>query len=518
MAEVIVIQGNQAVQREKPKLLVCAYARVSSKSDEQQYSFFGQVQHYTKLINENPEWEYVDIYADEGLTGTRKDKRDEFNRMLDDCREGKIDKILTKAVSRFARNISECVEVVKELKELGVTVYFEEQQLDSGRPSDFTAICVYATIAQEESISIAHNLRMGCAARMKLGTYKQTNAPYGYYIENDEFKINEKQAQVVRVIFRAYVEGKSQGKIAEELNQAGIPNRYGKIAWNRRTIQYIISNVRYKGDALFQKSYTEGFPYKEKINNGQRDKYYQYNTNEPIVSKELFDKAEKLLIKRRKQHYSGKDMKSYTFSKMIICKECGDTYRRKVNNRTEKISWTCREHDIRADKWSSKPISEEHLKKAYILMYNRLKENQEYILHPMLSQIEMIRTNSAEKNLIGDINIQIAQTTEQVLSINRLKAKGLIEPVSYIEESNRLNEQIIKIRKQKKKFQQKNEFDKVIDNTRKLLKEFEITGAIAEFDREQFRRVVQKIYADSNVLTFRLINNLELDIRIEEVL
>ncbi len=353
---------------------------------------------------------------------------------------------------------------------------------------------------------------------MKLGTYKQTNAPYGYYIENDEFKINEEQAQVVRVIFRAYVEGKSQGKIAEELNQAGIPNRYGKIAWNRRTIQYIISNVRYKGDALFQKSYTEGFPYKGKINNGQRDKYYQYNTNEPIVSKELFDKAEKLLIKRRKQHYSGKDMKSYTFSKMIICKECGDTYRRKVNNRTEKISWTCREHDIRADKCSSKPISEEHLKKAYILMYNRLKENQEYILHPMLSQIEMIRTNSAEKNLIGDINIQIAQTTEQVLSINRLKAKGLIEPVSYIEESNRLNEQIIKLRKQKKKFQQKNEFDKVIDNTRKLLKEFEITGAIADFDREQFRRVVQKIYADSDVLTFRLINNLELDIRIEEVL
>lgn len=171
MAEVIMIQGNQAVQQEKPKLRVCAYARVSSKSDEQQYSFFGQVQHYTKLINENPEWEYVDIYADEGLTGTRKDKRDEFNRMLDDCREGKIDKILTKAVSRFARNISECVEVVKELKELGVTVYFEEQQLDSGRPSDFTAICVYATIAQEESISIAHNLRMGCAARMKLSGY-----------------------------------------------------------------------------------------------------------------------------------------------------------------------------------------------------------------------------------------------------------------------------------------------------------------------------------------------------------
>ena len=183
----------------------------------------------------------MDIYADEGLTSTRKDKRDEFNRMLDDCRKGKIDKILTKAVSRFARNISECVEVVKELKELGVTVYFEEQQLDSGRPSDFTAICVYATIAQEESISIAHNLRMGCAARMKLGTYKQVHAPYGYYIENDEFKINEEQAQVVRVIFRAYIEGKSIYKIAEELNQAGVPNKFGELAWTMKTISRILS-------------------------------------------------------------------------------------------------------------------------------------------------------------------------------------------------------------------------------------------------------------------------------------
>lgn len=517
MADVIVIQGNQAVQQEKPKLRVCAYARVSSKSYEQQYSFFGQVQHYTRLINENLEWKYVDIYADEGLTGARKDKRDEFNRMIDDCRAGKIDKILTKAVSRLARNISECVEVVKELKELGVTVYFEEQQLDSGRPSDFTAICVYAAIAQEESISIAQNMRMSCSARMKLGTYKQVNAPYGYYIENDEFKINEEQAQVVRVIFRAYIEGKSIYKIADELNQAGVPTKFGGVTWRIKDISYILSNVRYKGDALLQKSYRDGFPYKAKKNRGEKDKYYKYNANVPIVSREEFDKAEKLLSKRRELYYSGRTIQEHSFSHMIICRECGSIYRKKdrVNG---KYAWVCRQHDFGIDKCASKPIDDACIRKAYILMYNRLKENQEYILHPMLSQIETIRTSSAEKNLIKDVNIQIAQTTEQVLSINRLKAKGLIEPVSYMEESNRLNEQIIKLRKQKKKFQQKNEFDKVIDNTRKLLKEFEITGAIAEFNKEQFRRVVQKIYADSDTLTFKFINNMELDIRIEKVL
>ena len=386
-----------------------------------------------------------------------------------------------------------------------------------GRPSDFTAICVYATIAQEESISIAHNLRMGCAARMKLGTYKQVNAPYGYYIENDEFKINEEQAQVVRVIFRAYIEEKSIYKIAEELNQAGVPNKFGELAWTMKTISRILSNVRYKGDAssnvrgsvfgsqydedaqwkkteegdtweLFQKSYTDGFPYKAKKNRGEKDKYYKYNANVPIVSREEFDKAERLLSKRGSLYYSGKKTQTHSFSHMIICRECGSIYRKKdrVNG---KYAWVCRQHDFGIDKCASKPIDDACIRKAYILMYNRLKENQEYILHPMLSQIETIRTSS-----------------------------GLIEPVSYMEESNRLNEQIIKLRKQKKKFQQKNEFDKVIDNTRKLLKEFEITGAIAEFNKEQFRRVVQKIYADSDTLTFKLINNMELDIRIEEVL
>lgn len=235
-----------------------------------------------------------------------------------------------------------------------------------GRPSDFTAICVYATIAQEESISIAHNLRMGCAARMKLGTYKQVNAPYGYYIENDEFKINEEQAQVVRVIFRAYIEEKSIYKIAEELNQAGVPNKFGELAWTMKTISRILSNVRYKG--------------------------------------------ERLLSKRGSLYYSGKKTQTHSFSHMIICRECGSIYRKKdrVNG---KYAWVCRQHDFGIDKCASKPIDDACIRKAYILMYNRLKENQEYILHPMLSQIETIRTSSAEKNLIKDVNIQIAQTT-----------------------------------------------------------------------------------------------------------
>ena len=174
MPEVIVVQGNLAKQ-EQYKCRVGAYARVSSDSDDQLNSFFNQVQHYTNMIKSNHEWVYTDIYADEGVTGTRTDKRTDFNRMIQDCEDGKLDKIITKSISRFARNILECVKTIKYLKTLGVSVLFEEDHLDSANPSDFTMICAKASLAEEQSKSTAENVRMGNRFRMQEGTYVQSN-------------------------------------------------------------------------------------------------------------------------------------------------------------------------------------------------------------------------------------------------------------------------------------------------------------------------------------------------------
>lgn len=223
-----------------------------------------------------------------------------------------------------------------------------------------------------------------------LGTYKQTNAPYGYYIENDEFKINEEQAQVVRVIFRAYIEGKSIYKIADELNQAGVPNKFGELAWTMKTISRILSNVRYKGDALFQKSYTDGFPYKAKKNRGERDKYYTYNANIPIVSREEFDKAEKLLSKRRSLYYSGSTTQEYSFSHMIVCRECGSIYRKKDRG-NGKYAWVCRQHDFGVDKCTSKPIDDVYIRKASSVPHSPFSNYALLILIPpaLLSHIRI---------------------------------------------------------------------------------------------------------------------------------
>ena len=418
MSEVIVIQGNYT--KDEPVLKrVSAYARVSSASDEQQYSFHNQVQHFTSLIQNTPEWEYVDIYADEGVTGTREDKRSEFNRMIRDAEDGLMDIIITKSVSRFGRNVSECLRTVKHLKDIGVTVIFEEEGLDSGKPADFTMISVKAAMAEQESISTAENGRMANRQRMKMGTFVQSNPPIGYTLNGTEFEVNEEQAEVIKRIFAEYLSGSGTSKIADGLMRDKIPNKYGKVHWTPQSVSYIINNPRYKGGALFQKSFKTGFPYKKKKNTGELPMYYAENANIPIVSAEDFDKAAELMQTRREKHAKESNENASIFTKKIYCRHCGSTYRHKNGTDT----WVCRTHDKGTDKCQAMPVSEEMLKKAFVQMYNKLKANYEHILLPFLTQVEAMKINKAEQDRIADINMQIAQNTEQVLSLRRLKSQ-----------------------------------------------------------------------------------------------
>ena len=199
--------------------------------------------------------------ADEGITGTRQDKRDDFNRMMQDAEGGKLDLIVVKSISRFARNTVDCIRAVEKLNKLGVAVKFEDGGLNTSTPTDAAAIKVSSALAQEESQSIALNVRIGTRNKMRNGTYIQVNAPYGYSYKDKQLIINEEQAEVVRKIFTEYIAGKGTTEIAKMLTELKIPNKNGKEKWSPSAISYIISNVRYKGDALLQKSYTDGFPY-----------------------------------------------------------------------------------------------------------------------------------------------------------------------------------------------------------------------------------------------------------------
>lgn len=237
---------------EEPSLRVAAYCRVSSDSDDQLNSFAAQQSHYYDFIHSHDHWKLADIYADEGITGTAAAKRDDFQRMLSDCRKGRIDKILVKSVSRFARNTTDCLEALRELKALGISVYFEEQNIDTKMASSEMMTAVIAACAQAESESISKNIRWGIQKRMRTGTFVPSSVPYGYRLNEKMLVIDEDEAAVVRRIYEAYLEGSTPIEIAGMLVLEGNTDRQ----WHASTIQYILTNERYIGDAIFQKRYT----------------------------------------------------------------------------------------------------------------------------------------------------------------------------------------------------------------------------------------------------------------------
>lgn len=218
MREIHVIDARIGTTAEK--LRVAAYCRVSSDSDDQLNSFLAQVRHYATYIGQNPEWELTDIYADEGLTGTRMDKRDEFNRLIDDCRKGKVDLILVKSVSRFARNTMECLKTVRMLRELGVVIHFENEAIRTDRLTSEMMLAIPGTLAQEDSISISQNLRWSYQKRMSAGVFNSCRAAFGYTLINGKLEINEEEAAIVRQIFQWFLLGIGKQRIARMLNEA----------------------------------------------------------------------------------------------------------------------------------------------------------------------------------------------------------------------------------------------------------------------------------------------------------
>ena len=234
--------ANQETAR---KLRVAAYARVSTNSEDQKHSFAAQNAYYSKLIADDPDWELADIYADQGITGTSIDKRDDFLRMMEDCRKGRIDRILVKSSSRFARNTKESLEAVRELAALGVSVYFEEQNIDTAQVSGEVLIAMFAALAQRESEAISRRRRWSYQVQMENGQFNTCQAPIGYQLNGKVLEIIPKEAKVIQRIFREYLSGRNSREIARILNEEAVLS----LNWKCNTIDYILQNERYAGNA-----------------------------------------------------------------------------------------------------------------------------------------------------------------------------------------------------------------------------------------------------------------------------
>ena len=449
----------------------------------------------------------MDIYADEGITGTREDKRDEFQRMIKDCRRGKIDRIYTKSISRFSRNTRDCLKNVRELKSLGITILFEKENIDTDNMTDEMMITIMGGLAQEESTSISQNMRWSIQKRMKNGTYKNATPPFGFKKVNGDLEVDENQMQIVRQMFEWYVSGYGLQAIADKLNSINIQSGKQSVLWKADNVKYVLKNERYIGDALFQKSYvTETLPHVKKRNYGEKQKYYAENVNPPVVDKDIFHKVQVLLLSRHRDFVSNE----YALSGKICCGKCGATY--KHRNRKSGAFWLCRTHDINAADCELKAIPQDLIYSIFIGLCNKLFCNYKTILKPLQTALQDLKFRKfSSKTQVMDISKEIAKLREQTHVLARLKTKGFLDEAKYIEQTTELTAKINKLQAELKKFTRSDDEDETLDQIEILIDFFEKReNPMTEFEESAFESIVDKIVVKSqHELEFHLIGGLK---------
>ena len=325
--------------QEAPKLTrVAAYARVSSGKDAMLHSLSAQVSYYNELIQRHPGWVFCGVYADEALTGTKAD-RENFTRLLQDCKAGKVDMVITKSISRFARNTVTLLETVRELKLIGVDVYFEEQNIHSISADGELMLSILASYAQEESLSASENQKWRIKRNFENGM-PWNGTLLGYRYENGKYIIVPDEAETVQLIFDSYLSGMGITAIMKMLNEKGILSRNGN-AWCKSSVMRVLRNYAYTGNLLLQQTYRENHLTKRTLqNNGEFPKYHITGSHEPIISLRQFNAVQEEIRRRAEKHtHPGVKQKTYPFTGMVVCGGCGKHYRRKIT-KTGPV-WIC---------------------------------------------------------------------------------------------------------------------------------------------------------------------------------
>lgn len=318
---------------------VAAYARVSSGKDAMLHSLSSQVSYYSDMIQKHPGWQYIGVYADEAITGT-KSERPEFQRLIADCHKGLIDMVITKSISRFARNTVTMLEVLRRLKSSGIDVYFEEENIHSTSGDGELMLTFLASFAQAESYSASENCKWRIRSQFKSGELANWRFLFGYRISRGIVEIDSQQAEIVRMIFREYLAGKGMGKIAKKLSGMGIPRLYGG-TWNASRVMEILKNEKYTGNALLQKAFVvDHLTKKEVCNRGELPMYYAEGTHQSIIDLDTFERVQTLIeTKRGRSNRSQETPVRYPLTGKIICMNCGSAYRRKVCR--SRANWQC---------------------------------------------------------------------------------------------------------------------------------------------------------------------------------
>lgn len=498
MAEITIIPAKN---RADEIVRTAAYARVSSDSSDQLNSFAAQIRYYTELLQNSVNTVFVDMYADEGITGTSAEKRTEFQRMMSDCRKGKIDRILTKSVSRFARNTQDSLEAIRELKSLGISVYFERENLETAEISTEMLLAIYSQFAQEESISISKNCRLGVKKRMMDGTYKTASTPFGYDYIGGKLQINSEKSEIVKQIFSWYAGGIGMTEIAARLNSLNVREKI----WRRGTIRCILTNEKYIGDTLLQKTFrADTVPFREFRNRGEREQFYITGTHEPIVEKLIFEAAQKILAGREKS--SGFAQEKSPFSRKIICGNCGATFRKKP--RKNCVCWVCRRHDESAENCAIRQIKESEFRAAFVRLWNKLQAHYKAVLAPLIRQLETLSEKEKSGNVqLAELRKEIAEIKQQMHLMTVLNSQGTLDDAYFKSRSQELDRKLLNA--QKRLNSSLDEDSEALNELRKLIGIFEKSEPITEFDEIKFAQIIEKIIVLSeSEIRFELIGGI----------
>lgn len=498
-------QQSQPEEFVKSKLKVCAYCRVSTESNKQAESFDTQTTYYERYIKSNPKWEFAGVYADQGISGTTTYKRIEFNKMLNDCEKGKIDLIITKSISRFARNTADCLEVVRFLKSLNIGVYFERENINTLGAESELILSVLSSLAQDESRNISENTKWGIQKKFRKGKIKISSKRFLGYDLDDEGRlvINPEEAKIVRRIYKEYLDGKSMNEIKKGLETDKIKTVTGKEKWQISTIKAILSNEKYYGDAVLQKTITIDYlTRKRKKNEGESIKYLVKNNHQPIVSKEEFDKVQEIMTKRAVEYGNipGKREKynnRYAFSGKIICGNCGAVFKRRTWNSkspSKQIVWQCGTY-IKEGKnaCSMKAIDDLTLKAVFVRAFNRFYTNREQLISNFMKNVEKSLKNKEVEN--SELKTKMRHIAEEIKKVIRLHIQGEISAKDYENDYTKLKQELDDLKKIQlnnlENKQNSQELKTRIGEIKNYLNNHD--GLLTGFDDEVFKALVERV-------------------------
>lgn len=503
---------------ENALLRVAAYCRVSTDSEDQIESYKAQVAHYSEAIAKNPRWRFVDIYADEGITGTMAKKRPNFMRMIRDCDKGKIDLILTKSVARFARNTVDSLNYVRRLKAKGIGVFFEEQNLDSLKADSEMLIGFHSVMAQAESENISANVRWGIRQRMRTGTFAFRYNILGYRKGADgQPEIVPEEAEHIQTIYRMYLDGNSLDQIKKYLEGNSILTAQGKTEWSLQIIHNILTNERYCGDMLLQKTFTEN-PISKKVkkNRGEMAKYLITNNHPAIIDKDTFKLVQMEVARRGSKRktadrsiteqgkYSGK----FALTELLVCGECGSPYRRMTwtkKGKSRKV-WRCLSRVEHGTQYCfhSVSVEETKLQNAICRALNKAVDHRQEVMDLIMSNLSYGVTGDDDVLYLSSLEKQIKDLDEEMDRTVQLSHESNGDPKRFREMISELCRQMSALRQEleltKSRLEANEKVNAEIERIKSILSDE--TMRFNEYDETTVRRLVEyiRVMADNRII------------------